>query len=266
MHDIIYNLKGEKFKQGDILLSPGDIITRLYLLQDGVIEVYIQGENHEFVLEKLFRGSIINHRTFFTENSTDVNYRFARSSICFAITHEKLMEILQRHKELEKSFKLYKQKMIVQNKHFPIDVIVSVPKKRNVRKGFTQEEMNRIQPLRNTFKNAVIRKISEVRAIKAKPSLKEMITAYVTKMNEKDIRARARIKEKVLNIYEQENFTKFEENDPNFNKIIVHIERILKITTAQILAIDSLERKITNLSKRDPVVATNLMVSYLPYF
>jgi len=51
------------------------------------------------------------------------------------------------------------------------------------------------------FKNAVIRRINEVRAMKANPSqksLKEIISAYINKMNEKDIRARARIKEKVL--------------------------------------------------------------------
>ena len=56
----------------------------------------------------------------------------------------------------------------------------------------------------------------------------------------------------MLQIYEQKTFEQFEENDPKFKKIIVHIERVLKITTAQTLAIDSLERKITNLSKRNP--------------
>jgi hypothetical protein len=59
-----------------------------------------------------------------------------------------------------------------------------------------------------------------------------------------------RIKQEVLNIYESKTFEKIEDNDPNFNKIIVHIERILKITTAQTLAIDSLERKITSLSNK----------------
>ena len=47
-----------------------------------------------------------------------------------------------------------------------------------------------------------------------------------------------------MRIYEHKTFENFEEKDPNFNKIIVHIERLLKITTAQTLAIDSLERKI----------------------
>ena len=73
----------------------------------------------------------------------------------------------------------------------------------------------------------------------------------MAKKGAKDQRQRLRIKEQVLQIYEQQTFKQFEENDPNFNKIIVHIERVLKITTAQTLAIDSLERKILNLSKRN---------------
>ena len=59
-----------------------------------------------------------------------------------------------------------------------------------------------------------------------------MIVEYMQKKSEKDERARIRIKEQVLQIYEQKTFEQFKENDPNFNKIIVHIERVLKITTA----------------------------------
>lgn len=73
----------------------------------------------------------------------------------------------------------------------------------------------------NILKNVVARRLSEIRAVKAKPSLKEMITAYLNKMNDKDERARNRIKDKVLTMYENETFQKFEENDPNFNKVII---------------------------------------------
>ena len=113
----------------------------------------------------------------------------------------------------------------------------------------------------NILKNIVITRLQETRNEKSKPSMKQMITTYLSKMNEKDERQRIRIKEKVLQIFEAENFDKFVENDPNFNKIVVHIERILKITTAQILAIDSLERKITNLSKRNVVHNTDQIIS-----
>ena len=68
LHDIIYNLSVQKYYKDDLLQQPGDNATTLFFLQDGVIEIFTKTENnHEFVLEKLFRGSIINYRTFFME-------------------------------------------------------------------------------------------------------------------------------------------------------------------------------------------------------
>lgn len=69
--------------------KPGDNATALFFLQDGVIEIYTKTENgHEFVLEKLFRGSIINYRTFFLEEDGKVFYKFARNSILSKIEYE----------------------------------------------------------------------------------------------------------------------------------------------------------------------------------
>ena len=84
------------------------------------------------------------------------------------------------------------------------------------------------------LKNIVIRMLDKIKQDKAKPSMKDMIQLYMDKKQEKDERARIRIKEQVLEIYENEkkSFDQIEENDPNFNKIIVHIDRVLKITTA----------------------------------
>jgi len=86
--------------------------------------------------------------------------------------------------------------------------------------------------LENTLKNVVVRRLTEIREIKAKPSLKTMVAEYLNKQREKDERRNVRIKEQVLHMYEQMTFDKFKDNDPNYNKIIVFIERILKITTA----------------------------------
>ena len=49
--------------------------------------------------------------------------------------------------------------------------------------------------LENILKNVAIRRLTEIRAIKAKPSFKEMIVEYMQKKSEKDERARIRIKE-----------------------------------------------------------------------
>lgn len=104
--------------------------------------------------------------------------------------------------------------------------------------------------LENMLKNIVIRMLEKIREEKQKPSMKDMIQFYMLRQQEKDERARIRLKENVLKIYEQKNFEEVEDNDASYNKVIIHIERLLKITTAHTLAIDNLERLIGNLSKR----------------
>ena len=122
-------MKGRKFLKGEILQEPGDNATTLFFLQDGVIEIFTRTENnHEFVLEKLFRGSIINYRTFFMEEDGKVFYRFGRNSIAFELPYETMMEIVPRHKELKKKFTSFKKQILLQNKPFPLDYIMAIPK------------------------------------------------------------------------------------------------------------------------------------------
>ena len=52
----------------------------------------------------------------------------------------------------------------------------------------------------------------------------------------------------------------FYEKDPMFNKIIVHIQRVIKIMKAQTQAIDSLQRKIIDLTKKNVVSKNELKI------
>lgn len=248
-HDIMYSFIGENFSKDDYLQEPGDNATNLYFLQEGVIEIETKCDDIDFTLEKLFRGSVINYRTFFMEEDGQVYYKFGKNSILFTLAYEKMEELCKKHEDLNKKFQKFKQQTIMKEKPFPLDYIMELPKHLRDKTRHMMDFSKRLE-LENRLKNIVIRMLVDIRAKKAKPSLKDMINQYLKKKAEKDERARIRIKEQVLEIYEQKNFEQIEENDPNFNKIIVHIERVLKITTAQTLAIDSLERKIAALSKR----------------
>lgn len=46
----------------------------------------------------------------------------------------------------------------------------------------------------------------------------------------------------------------FEDQDMNFGKVIIQAERLIKLSTAQTVAIDSLEMKVRTLSKRFPEI------------
>lgn len=129
LHDIIYNLQTKKFQEDEILQEPGDNATQLFFLQDGVIEIFtkIEGE-HEFMLEKLFRGSIINYRTFFMEDDGKVYYRFGRNSICSILSYDTMEELIQRHTVLRQKFLKFKKETIINDKPFPLDYIMNMPK------------------------------------------------------------------------------------------------------------------------------------------
>jgi CRP-like cAMP-binding protein len=48
----------------------------MQIIQNGMVEVYTTMDNGvEFVIERLYRGSVINHRSFITEDKIDVNAR-----------------------------------------------------------------------------------------------------------------------------------------------------------------------------------------------
>lgn len=159
----------------------------------------------EFILEKLFRGSIINYRTFFMEDDGKVYYRFGRNSICSVLPYDKMLEILPKYDKLKRKFVAFKLKTIQMGKPFPLDYIMNLPKHLR-RKDMADADTLRAWKLENVLKNVVIRRLTEIRAIKAKPSLRDMIMVYLDKKLEKEERQRVRIKEQVLNIYEQKTF------------------------------------------------------------
>jgi len=59
-------------------------------LESGIIEVYTEFEGSEFVIERLFKGSIVNYRTFFMEEKGVVNLRFAMPSVLKALSKKKM--------------------------------------------------------------------------------------------------------------------------------------------------------------------------------
>jgi hypothetical protein len=131
------------------------------------------------------------------EDNGKVSYRFGRNSICFVLSIDTLNEILPRHQALAKKFRQFKVKTMSEIKPYPLDYIMNLPK-HLIDKKVSPEVLARAQRLENSCKNVVIRRITEIRALKAKPSLKDMISMYMKKKGEKDERARIRIKEQVL--------------------------------------------------------------------
>jgi len=66
----------------------------MQVIQNGMVEIYTTMDNGvEFVIERLYRGSVINHRSFITEDKIDVNARCQMPVTLFYILWDKMNEI-----------------------------------------------------------------------------------------------------------------------------------------------------------------------------
>ena len=69
-----------------------------------MIEVSTTFEGHEFVIDRLFRGSVINYRTFFMEEGAAVTLKFGKASVLQVLPYEVLKRINEKHSDLNKTF------------------------------------------------------------------------------------------------------------------------------------------------------------------
>lgn len=129
IHDIIYSMDEKTYLAGEIFQQPGDDATTLYFLQDGMIEIYTKTDSGEdFILEKLFPGSVVNFRTFFLESNAEVYFRFGRKSYCRELTFSNFESLLPKYPELRQNFQSFKMKTQMLNMSIPLDYIMIVPR------------------------------------------------------------------------------------------------------------------------------------------
>ena len=61
------------------------------------MEVYTSFEANEFIIERLFRGSVLNHRAFFMKDSMYVNIRCQKEAKVLELPLESMKEIIKDH-------------------------------------------------------------------------------------------------------------------------------------------------------------------------
>jgi len=80
-YSIIYSLDTQKLNQGSILMHFGDNVEEIYIIEQGIVEVVTQIGGKEIVVERLFRGSVINYKNLFLQTKSQVMLRFASESV-----------------------------------------------------------------------------------------------------------------------------------------------------------------------------------------
>jgi len=132
-YEIIYSLDTRKIQSGTVLMNQGNPITEIYIVEHGIVEVIGNISGREIVLERLFRGSVINYKNVFMSTSSNptlsqVTLRFASESVIKTLSLASLNEIRGRDKDLNKAVQRFNLK-VAKLPVAPLDYILVLPKK-----------------------------------------------------------------------------------------------------------------------------------------
>lgn len=123
---IIYSLTFTKFEKGTKIFQSDETSNMMQIIQNGVVEIYTTMDNGvEFVIERLFRGSVMNHHSFITEDKIDVNARCQSSVTLFYILWDKMTEIKEDCDILAKNINDIEHSIVNRDNPIALDYIIS---------------------------------------------------------------------------------------------------------------------------------------------
>ena len=103
INKIIFGMTFAKFDKGSKIFQVDETSVMMQVIQNGMVEIYTTMDNGvEFVIERLYRGSVINHRSFITEDKIDVSARCQMPVTLFYILWEKMIAIKEECPVLSK--------------------------------------------------------------------------------------------------------------------------------------------------------------------
>ena len=220
LFDIMFSLKSRNFEKDTIVLAEEQTANSLFLIEEGILEVYTHFENEEFVLERLFPGSAVNHRAYFMQDLMYVNVRCTTQAKLLELTYQTMKEVQERHihKKFSNEILFYQNRILKQERKFPLDYIMQIPKT----VGWAPDDMARREL---SLKNVVMRIIIEIRERKKRPKLSDFLAVYKTKKDEPD--AKEQFQKKFMMLYSGEEADNTAE-DSKFDQLTKTFGRIQK--------------------------------------
>lgn len=215
----------------------------LSFIEDGVIEVFTKFENKEFVLETLYKGSAINHRTFFMKDQSYLNFKCQTDVKLLQLSNLQIKELIEKYedKPFGRDLLIYQNKILKQERKFPCDYVMRLPKHMNCTDAMSFRE--------NCLKNVVMRIVIEIRERKKRPKLSDFIEVYREKKSQQGADA-VSIKQEFQNkfrmLYGSEK-NEEKQQDRKFDNMMNSFNRLQANLGAQQLQLGNLIKQVNGL-------------------
>ena len=97
IHEILYSLESRDFEDGQIIKRINEPIHSIYFVASGSVEVVSEFDGHEFVIDCLGEGSVINENSFLIEDTSRVNLRCKQYCTLLSLNRTQVNNIAQKH-------------------------------------------------------------------------------------------------------------------------------------------------------------------------
>lgn len=179
IHEVLFLLEPQTHERGEALLKEGDTCDRIILVQSGWLEVFTKSEGEEFVIERLSTSSVLNYRSFFTEDIMHVNIRALTNVQLQVLTQEALSKKQKTNPVLDKQVQMHAYKLMNMSvnrsaKRWPLDYILNcdIMREKGHASADTPFNYSRGRLRReNILKNAAFRSMMQIRKSRRQPKL-----------------------------------------------------------------------------------------------
>ena len=101
---MIYGMERFTYEKESLICTAGEKTDKLFLIQQGIIEVAIKYDKRRpeqyFVIERLGRGAIINHRSFMIDDDSDTDFVCRTNVSVFVLHYNKVKAIKKRRQDI----------------------------------------------------------------------------------------------------------------------------------------------------------------------
>ena len=95
-------MKKKTFEKGSYLYKMGTNSKEMYVIQSGLVEVvHTLDEGEEFVIERLYRHSVINQNSFILNDGIDTDAKCRTAVTVYYITIDTVKLLREKHQSLD---------------------------------------------------------------------------------------------------------------------------------------------------------------------
>ena len=179
-------MKKKTFEQGKFLYKLNTDSTSMYVIQSGLVEIVHQlDKGQEFVIERLYRHSVINHNSFILNDGIDTDAKCKTTVTCYSMDIETVKLLRKKYTHLDQALTKVEQTLIYENNEEPaLDYIIRDPyhhtqyfTKKNDKTAKIHDylEEEKVRKLTLKLKNAVMVYWLKVKKTRQKKSFDEII-------------------------------------------------------------------------------------------